>query len=325
MKPTIYSIASELGISASTVSRAFSRPNMVNDAVRERIMAAAAAQGYELNRAARGLATGKTGLIGLVVLDITNPFFPPLVRAIEQAASATDASVLLVDADSGGSDAAEQVRRLSSQVDGLIVASPRLPRAALKESVGDTPTVLVNRAERGFTSVVCDNSEALRAAANHLVSLGHRRILLLQGPDGSWAAQQRTAAVRAWAADARGGIEVVELGPTEATFEAGWDAASDIAAQNVTAVMAFDDLVACGVVGGLTNLGLNVPGDVGVIGCDDVLLARTLTPQLSTVTVDFDELGERAVALLSDVASGRKPRNATVGGVFAPRGTTVAV
>lgn len=325
MKATIYSIATELGISASTVSRAFSRPNMVNDAVRERIMAAAAAQGYELNRAARGLATGKTGLIGLVVLDITNPFFPPLVRAIERAASASDSSVLLVDAESGGDDAAEQIRRLSSQVDGLIVASTRLPKAVLQDAVGSTPTVLVNRAERGIPSVVCDNTEALRQAADHLVALGHRRILLLQGPDGSWAAKQRTAAIRGWAKDAPGEVELIEIGPVEATFDAGWAAAPEIASQKATAVMAFDDFVACGVVGGLAEIGLSVPGDVSVVGCDDVLLARTVTPQLSTVKVDFDELGGRAVALLSDVSAGRTARNVVVPGVFAPRGTTAAV
>jgi LacI family transcriptional regulator len=322
VKATIYSIASELGISASTVSRAFSRPDMVNTAVRERILATAAAQGYELNRAARGLATGRTGLIGVVVLDITNPFFPPLVRAIEHAAGEADASVLLLDAEAGGRDAADQLKRLSAQVDGLIVASPRLATKDLKSAVGATPTVLVNRSVAGIPSVVVDNTSALQQAADHLVELGHRRILLLRGPSKSWAATRRTAAVRDWAQRAPAGVDVVELGPYEATFEAGRESAVDVAGTDATAIMAFDDFVACGVVGGLAELGLSVPGDRSVVGCDDVLLARTLTPPLSTVTAPFDELGRRAVALLGDVMANRAPANEKVTGVYAPRGTT---
>lgn len=324
MKATIYSIASELGISASTVSRAFSRPDMVNTKVRERILTTAAAQGYELNRAARGLATGRTGLIGLVVLDITNPFFPPLVRAIEHAAGEADASVLLLDAEAGGPSAADQLKRLSAQVDGLIVASPRLTTKDLKNAVGATPTVLVNRAVAGIPSVVCDNTAALQQAADHLVELGHRRILLLRGPARSWAATRRTAAVREWAARAPAGVDVVELGPVEATFDAGRDSAAAVARTDATAIMTFDDFVACGVVAGLAELGLTVPGDRSVVGCDDVLLARTVTPQLSTVTAPFDELGRRAVDLLSEVMANRAPANERVTGVYAPRGTTAA-
>src|SRR5690625_1875944 len=96
---TIYSIARECGVSASTVSRALSRPEVVNAEVREQIHAAANRLGYQPNKAARGLATGKAGMVGLLVPDITNPFFPPLVRAIQQAASTQDRSVLLMDAD----------------------------------------------------------------------------------------------------------------------------------------------------------------------------------------------------------------------------------
>ncbi|UFU06891.1 LacI family DNA-binding transcriptional regulator [Ruania halotolerans] len=322
VKATIYSIARELDISASTVSRAFSRPDMVNAKVRERILATAQAQGYELNRAARGLATGRTGLIGLVVLDITNPFFPPLVRAVERAASESDASVMLLDAESGGQKAADQLKRLSAQVDGLIVASPRLATKDLQAAVGSTPTVLVNRSVRGIPSVTCDNSAALREAGDHLVELGHRRILLLRGPAGSWAASQRTNAVRSWAQQTSADVELVELGPVEATYEAGWYAAEAIATSGATAIMAFDDYLACGVVGGLAEQGLSVPDDRSIIGCDDVLLARTLTPQLSTVTAPFEELGARAVTMLSEVSAGGAPGNQKLSGVYASRGTT---
>src|SRR5690606_19386248 len=139
-RATIYSIAQELGVSASTVSRAFSRPDLVRDSVREQIVATAQRLGYQPNRFARGLATGRTGLIGLLVPDITNPFFPPVVRAIEQAAAGRDTDVLLADAGVDGMAEPALIERLRAQVDGLLIASPRtssaeIGRASCRESV----------------------------------------------------------------------------------------------------------------------------------------------------------------------------------------------
>ncbi|WP_168217702.1 LacI family DNA-binding transcriptional regulator [Occultella kanbiaonis] len=324
---TIYSIAAELGISGSTVSRAFSRPDLVKDDVRERILATAAARGYAPNRAARGLATGRTGLIGLVVVDITNPFFPPLVGSIERAAAGIEASVLLVDAAAHAPAEPGLVQRLSSQVDGLIVASSRLPTADLKVAIGaTTPAVLVNRAAAGLASVVCDNSEALRGAADHLVELGHRRLVVLRGPAASWAAQRRTAAIRTWARSAPSDVKVIELGPFDAVFESGRDAVPDILESGATGILAFDDLMACGVIAGLAERGVRVPADCSIVGCDDVLLARMLTPPLTTVTAPFEELGRHAVELLSEVIAGApRPANVKLSGSLTIRGTTAPV
>ncbi|EHK83969.1 LacI family DNA-binding transcriptional regulator [Saccharomonospora azurea] len=323
-RATIYSIAEELGVHPSTVSRAFSRPELVKASVRERIMATADRLGYAPNRTARGLATGRTGLIGLLVPDITNPFFPPLVRAIERAARDREAGVLLVDADARGAAEPGLIRQLRSEVDGLVVASPRAPSAKLKDAVSGMPTVVLNRTVRGLPSVVCDNGTALREAAEQLRRDGHRRFALLRGPASSWAARRRAQAVHQWAASADG-VEVVELGPFEAQFEDARSAGPDIVASGATAVLAFDDLMACGVVAGLAEQGVAVPDDVSVLGCDDVLLARTMTPALSTVTAPLQELGEHAVAMLVAVASGERVRDERVEGVLTLRGTTAPV
>lgn len=149
----------------------------------------------------------------MLVLDITNPFFPPLVRAIERAADEADASVLLVDAVISGGSAADQLKRLGAQVDGLIVASPQQPAKDLKAAIGQVPTVLVDRRIPGIPSVVCDDTAALHQAADHLAELGHQRILLLRGPADLWTATQRASAIREWAKQAPSGVEVVELGP----------------------------------------------------------------------------------------------------------------
>src|SRR5699024_7487216 len=128
---TIYSIAEELGVSASTVSRAFSRPDLVKASVREQVLVTAEELGYVPNRAARGLATGRTGVFGLLVPDITNPFFPPLVRAVQLAADQRDTEILLID--TGGSVTAEEdfIRRIRPQMHGMIIPAPRLPRSQL--------------------------------------------------------------------------------------------------------------------------------------------------------------------------------------------------
>src|SRR5690625_1665057 len=161
---TIYSIAKDLGVSASTVSRAFSRPDLVKASVREQVLTKAQELGYSPNRAARGLATGRTGLYGLMVPDITNPFFPPLVRAVQHASAQYDTDVVLIDSERSATAEEDLVRRIRPQVDGLIIASPRLPGTKVKELLRGVPSVVVNRAVRGVPTVVVDNSRALQEA-----------------------------------------------------------------------------------------------------------------------------------------------------------------
>lgn len=317
---TIYSIAEALGVSASTVSRAFSRPDLVKASVREQVLSKAQELGYAPNRAARGLATGRTGLYGLMVPDITNPFFPPFVRAVQHAASERDAEILLIDSERSTTAERDLVHRIRPQVDGVIVASPRLPSAALKEVLRGIPSVVVNRTVRDLPNVVCDNSHALAEAADHLYELGHRRFALLRGPTAAWAANRRAQAVRTWAAG-RPDVELAVLGPCEAQFADGRAAAGQIVDSGATAVLAFDDLMAAGVIAGLNDRGERVPQDRSVVGCDDVLLARTMTPSLTTVTAPLTELGYQAVALLGEVLEGRTPRNVTLTGALALRGT----
>ncbi|MGC0273914.1 LacI family DNA-binding transcriptional regulator [Pseudactinotalea sp. Z1739] len=316
---TIYSIANELGVSASTVSRAFSRPDLVKPSVREQILRTAQELGYAPNRAARGLATGRTGLYGLMVPDITNPFFPPLVRAVQHASARYDADVVLTDSKGSASAEEDLVRRIRPQVDGLIIASPRLPGTRVKELLRGVPSVVVNRSVRGVPTVVVDNSRALQEAARHLQELGHRRFALLRGPGGSWAAMRRTEAIRSWSAEES--VELVEIGPLEARFLDGRASAQEVVASGATAVFAFDDQMAAGVIAGLNDLGEQVPRDRSIVGCDDVLLAQTMTPGLSTITAPFADLGFEAVELLHRLIAGETVKDVTLRGELAIRGT----
>lgn len=317
-KVTIYSIAEELGVHAATVSRAFSRPELVKADVRQRVLETAERLGFQPNRIARRLATGSTGAVGLLVPDITNPFFPPLVREIQAAAD--DATVILVDAQGDAADEPSLIARLRSQVDGILLASPLAPDDILREAIGTTPTVVLNREVDGLASVVCDMTSALHVAGDHVYSLGHRRIALLSGTVGSWAAEQRRTAIRTWA----GGkdVELVELGPFSASYDGGRDAAQELLATDATVAFAFDDLTACGVIAGLAEGGRRVPDDVSVVGCDDVLLARVLTPTLSTVQTPNAELARAALETLRVAITGEPAGLTRLEGTFVHRQST---
>lgn len=317
---TIYSIANELGISPSTVSRAFTKPDLVRDSVRVRILAKADDMGYSPNRAARGLASGRTGLVGLLVPDVTNPFFPPLVREIQRTLGVRDSEVVLINTGADPETELGVVRRLRPYVDGFIISSSMLPEEKLITVTGSRPSVLINREVEGFSSVTCDNSDALREAADHLAGLGHRRFQLMRGPDESWAARQRASAVRGWAS--KSGMELVELGPFQAQFEDGRAAAGAVVEGGATAILAFDDLMAAGLIAGLNDMGERVPVDRSIVGCDDVLLARTMTPSLTTVAAPVARLAEEAVRLLDSAAIRGPAEQVRLPGVFVPRQTT---
>lgn len=323
-RATIYSIAKLCGVSAATVSRAFNRPELVSTEVRERIMSAARELDYQPSTAARGLKTGRAGMIGLVVPDITNPFFPLLVRSIQRAADRSGGSVMLIDAEESAAAEVRLVAQLRGRVDGVLVASPRSSAAALREAARDMPCVLINRPLRELSSVICDNTSALFDAGEHLYELGHRSFALLAGPSASWAAARRSQAVRRWAQGR--GVRLVELGPFRATFKGGRRSGQALLETDATAAFAFDDLMACGVIAELAGRGISVPGERSVVGCDDVLLAQTVTPSLTTVSAPMDDLGRISVEVLNRQIEAPEcdPVHKRLPGVFTPRASTGA-
>lgn len=320
--PTIYSIATDLGVHASTVSRAFSRPELITPEIRDRVLARAAEVGYRPNQAARSLVTGRHATIGLVLPDIENPFFPPLVRATQTAAARTDRRVVLLDTEMRDDRELELLTEMGAHVDGLLIAAPLNAPSKIRSAIAGRPAVLINRRSPGFSSVIIDNAAALREAASLLADLGHRRIALLGGPKGAWTANQRSSAVRRWQADT---ADIADLGRFDASYEGGLLAAETLAHSGATAAIAFDDLMACGVIAGLAGRGIDVPDDFSIVGCDDVLISRVLTPPLTTITAPIKDLGtvavdtlDEAMARPDDTASTRKLQ-----GTLSRRGTTM--
>lgn len=321
-KATIYQVAQVCGVSAATVSRAFSRPELVSERVRQQIIDVAAQLQYRPNRAAKGLAAGRVSALGLLVPDITNPFIPLLVRAVQRAADGLGYSMLLCDAENDAESEPVLIGSLTGQIDGLILASPRASSSVLHRVTASVPCVIINRVLRDLPSVVCDNRSALEEAGNLLVKDGHQQIALLRGPAASWAARRRARAVETWARQA--GVTLTRLGPFDSTFEGGREAGAQLLRCGATAACAFDDVMAAGVLAELAGRGVSVPGDASIVGCDDVLLASMVTPGLTTIAAPVAEIGQAAVKLLDDLVHGHEParRATTLNGSLIVRGST---
>ncbi len=301
---TIREIAAAAGVSTSTVSRAFSRPHMLSPETVAEVQRIAAELAYVPNRSARALSTGLHGTIALVVSDIANPFFAPLIRGIEQRCDEADDLLLLGDADESAAKELTLVAKLAHQADGVIVAGPRAGDLELLAMAAHTPMVLVNRAIDGIAQVLVDTARGMRQAVDHLVTHGHTLIAYAPGPADSWSNSLRRAAVLEAALAT--GIDVVMLDNERPTHEAGLALTSRIVESRATAVIAFDDVLGQGILAGLGTAGIAVPDKISVIGCDDIVAARTF-PALTAISADLESVGQQAADILFAVIRGEHP------------------
>jgi DNA-binding LacI/PurR family transcriptional regulator len=292
---TIQDVAREAGVSVSTVSRAFTAPEMVREETRHFVLQTAERLGYRPNRAARGLITGRTGNLGVIVPDLSNPFFPTVLKGVQSRAREADYAVFLADSDENPAEEVTLVQAMAKQVDGVILCSSRMSSAQLERVVDMTSLVFVNRQGADHPTVLMDTTGGMHQAIDHLVALGHRRIAYLNGPRTSWSNRERRRGLRR---AARQGVEIVELGPFAPKFEGGPHAADLALAEGVTAIVAYNDLMALGVLARLADRGVPVPQRMSVVGFDDILMAGMATPPLTTVSMQNERAGRAAVDLL---------------------------
>lgn len=320
MAITIADVAKAAGVSVSTVSRALNTPDLVNASTRQRITEAATKLEYVPNPAAKSLREARTGSLGLIIPDISNPFFPPIFKAMQNRARRQRYTLVVADSDAREADELETIAAMSKKVDGLIVWASMLPEDRLVELAQRMPIVLVNRHVAGISEVRVSLSDGIAQAAEHLTAYGHTRCVFINanGPRH----QSRAASIR----DTLGahGMAVVELGPYEPRFETGIHAAPLVVSHEATAVVAHNDLVAMGLLQQLAVMGRSVPGHISVVGIDDTLLAAVATPPLTTVRIDPDEIATSAVDLLIGLVDGHQPAEdaVPVGSRLIPRGTT---
>ncbi|WP_040455544.1 LacI family DNA-binding transcriptional regulator [Kribbella catacumbae] len=298
---TLQDVATAAGVSRSTASRAFSRPDLLLPETVDRIHSIAHRMGYSLNHAARALSTGRFGNLAVIVPDIGNPFFPPLVRKIEAGADTVDYAVFLGDSDESAVREATLVARLSNQIDGLVLASSRMTEDQIRAIAATKPVVLINRDLAGIARVLVDVKGGVTEAVGHLKRLGHTDIAYVAGPRESWSEQQRRQSVVAAGTAAGLTVTVLELG--RPSHEAARDIVSALVDSGATAVIAFDDVVAQGLLAGLDARGIDVPREFSVVGCDDILAATT-QPPLTTISGGSAAAGEAAVELLLRLIDG---------------------
>ncbi|WP_422934251.1 LacI family DNA-binding transcriptional regulator [Sinomonas sp. P47F7] len=298
---TLSDVAKEAGVSISTASRAFASPGLVNAQTRDRVQQAAARVGYTPPRVARSLQAGWTSKFGLIVPDIANPFFPPVIKTIQARARQRGHAVVLADSDEHPADEIELAAMMAKEVDGLLMVSPRGPKDQLEEIRRIVPTVFVNRHVPQAPAVLIDTAEGMQHAVQLLHALGHRHIAYLAGPRTSWANTQRREAVEGECG--RLGVEFAQFGPFEPNLQSGIGAADMVAGSTATGVIAYDDMIALGVLTRLAERGLQPGRDISVIGVDDSPMAALAHPALTTVRVPGAQAGTAAVDLLCDVVA----------------------
>jgi len=292
---TLKQVAEAAGVSLATASYSLGGGGSVGQETRERVMAVAERLGYKPNLAAKAMRTGRTGTLGLVLPDLTNPFFPLLAQTVINAAREGGYDVFLTDTQGSKESEARSIEALIRRgVDGL-VWFPIDDTTGAKAPLRGTPTVVLDRELDGFDCVVADFDAGGRMAAACLVAAGHRRVGMVSGPAAALSARQRATGARD-GLKAHGG-PVWEL---EAAFSADLDAGivRALAQRDVTAIIAGADLIAIGVMKALRDNGLRVPEDVSVIGFDNIPWSDLCTPALTTIDLPINEMGIEAVQLL---------------------------
>jgi LacI family transcriptional regulator len=304
---TIGRVAEAAGVSRATVSRVMNGSPTVAPELAARVRAAAEALDYQPSLVARSLALGRTSTVSLLVPDLSNPMFQDVLRGLSTAAGERGHRLLVAESNENVTEESILAVEARRRSDGLVLASPRGAEDRLRV-MGErlAPLVLVNREVPGsqLPSLSVDYGAGIAEIVAHLVALGHRHLLYLSGPPASASNQDRLAALRATAAQAR--VQVTELacGPM---FDDGHAAAPAVVRAGATAVVAFNDLVAFGTLSGLHELGVAVPGQVSVTGFDDTPFARYCAPALTTASIPRNELGRQAWDRLWALMNGEPP------------------
>lgn len=293
-RPGITDVAKLAGVSLSTVSRAMNGNPTVDPALAERVRAAAAQLGYTASPVARSLVLGRTQTVAVVIPDLENPTFQAILRGLSRAAAADGYHVLVADSREDLDEEHALARATRLRTDGVILCAPRMSEDELAEVLPAlSPAVVVNRGPQTGTPVVGADYEAgTRQILDHLTALGHRRLVYLAGATRSVTHRARQAAIAAAVRDGDG-LEVEEI-TAGVDFDSGTAVADRVLATGATAVIAYNDLVAMGLLSALTIRLIDVPRQLSITGFDDIPFAAYTSPPLTTAAVPAVELGAAA-------------------------------
>jgi LacI family transcriptional regulator len=306
MAITIRDVAQAAGVSVATVSRVANGSTHdypVRPQTRERVLEAIERLGYRPNDNARRLLLKRSGLIGIVVPDISNPYYPEVARGIEDVANANGFRVMFCSTDRMPDRASAYIEALLlKRVDGLVVVGggDEIQLSETAVATYGTKVVFIGRPSPSFSTVRIDNVGAAQNATEHLLRLGHSRIgFISAGTSSTTVAERRRGYIQAIKATGAAVDEdlIVNGDFSEAV---GYSAAQQLLRlpDPPTAIFAANDRMALGAMAAVADLGLSVPGDVALVGFDDVPMSGFLRPALTTVSVEAQELGVRAMEVL---------------------------
>ena len=333
---TIRDVAERVGVHPSTVSRVLNPATRgrITPEIVDKVTEAATDLGYRPNQSAQGLRTNRTRTIGVLIPDITNPLFPPIIRGIEDGLGADGYTAILGNTDNIAAREIEAISTLRArQIDGLILATARRDDPIVAECIADgLPLVLVNRTADadGVSSIVSDNALGIALAVRHLKSLGHTRIAHIAGPRSlSTGESRRRSFIDIMKAEGLEEPDGLIAETTAFSEDEGLRAAAALiaGAATFTAIVAANDLIALGAYEAIANADLTCPGVVSVTGFNDMPFVDRLTPPLTTIRIPHYELGREAARRLIELIGNPKSpaRATTLRPELIVRGSTAAV
>jgi len=312
-KVTIAEVAHRAGVSAMTVSRVVNNSGEVRPETRSRILRVIAETGYRPNGIARSLSTRKTMTVGLVVPDLTNPFFPDVVRGAEDQAFEQGYTLYVSDIAEQPAREERVLERLeASRVDGVIVCASRLPDERLGELLALHPAAVVVSREAPVKvagTVANDDTYGAMRAVHHLLQSGRERIGMLAGPPASRAGRLRSEGYENALSASGHPVESGWLEACDSNEHGGYSGFKRLLERHpdLQAVFGYNDLVALGALQAALEMGLRVPEDIGIVGYDDIRMAALATPALTTLRVNRYGLGAAAFKMLLSRIAGELP------------------
>ncbi|MDQ2625115.1 MAG: LacI family transcriptional regulator [Actinomycetota bacterium] len=316
-RTTIAEVAAHAGVSPATVSRVMNGRFVGEESVATRVRESAAALDYSPSPLARSLALGTTRTVAFVVPDLANPAFQAVLSALSKSAARSGYRVLVADSVETPSDELAIATEIRRRCDAIVLCAPRMADAELAQAVDNlAPIVLINRPGTGHGAAMLsiDYLSGVHQLAEHLYSLGHRRLVYVAGPPTSASDGYRRRGLAGFLAEHPDASLVIL--PGGVSVDDGQAVSASVRDSGATAALAFNDLVAIGLIHGLGELGVSVPGDMSVTGFDDIPYARYNSPALTTASVPHEELGVQAWDRMDSLVAGGEPGHAVM---FQPR------
>ena len=299
---TIYDVARQAGVSPSTVSRTFSRPDRVSISTARMVQRVADSLGYHSDMVDSRSDSQGRGLVAVIVPDLGNQFFTGVIRNIQDECERFHFETLILDTRESITRERRIIDAVAPVVSGIILVSPRMPDAMIRKCAQLRPLVSVNRNVRGVSSISIDSSKGACQAVDYLHSLGFRSLTYLDGPAASWSGGIRWRHI--FNEGEAKGMNVKRSLPCAPTFCGGYSFAEKYLANPTGAVIAHNDLMAIGLIVALRRLGCECPRDVSVIGFDNDIMSMVSSPPLTTIHMSLSALGRGAADLLIQRLSG---------------------